>query len=252
MNESQVSLIYDHYKDTFFHIRDRERQRDRLFFFVIALLGFLVLQERYSLFLSQFVSEIEIVGIKINLNQVPLPAVLSTSWTFLSVLFLRYFQVTVHIDKQYEFLHSLENILSESLDYNKAFCRESSGYFTQKTEGFRNIVWFFYTVIFPLIIFITIIFSIYSEWNSLFIPCSHKIYDFTIGVITSIFLFFYTYGICLKRYITLYKRSREMKLFKYFWENKGIYSFFLIVFIAFIIALFNNFSFKYSAPLPFL
>lgn len=199
MMENLENLLHEHYKDTFAHIRERERQRDRLFLIIVALLGILVLQLRYSLFLSQAVSEVGFAGVKLKLSEVPMPVLLSTTWTFLSVMLLRYCQVAVHVDKQYDYLHCLEGRLSEAMGDKRAVYRESSGYFTKKTQCFRNWSWVFYTAFFPAIIVVSVCWSTFLEWHAKAIPMPHKFYDSALGVLTIISLVLYTVGLWLKR-----------------------------------------------------
>ena len=47
MNTDNVDILHDHYKESFSHIRDREKQRDRLFLFLIGVLGLLFLEVQY-------------------------------------------------------------------------------------------------------------------------------------------------------------------------------------------------------------
>ena len=43
MTETPLDVLHDHHKDSFSHVREREKQRDRLFLVLIGLLALLSL-----------------------------------------------------------------------------------------------------------------------------------------------------------------------------------------------------------------
>jgi hypothetical protein len=193
--DDSANLLHDHYKDSFAHIRDRENQRELLFLIVVALLGGIVLQLRYSLVLPQTVSEVTIAGVKLKLSNVPMAALLSTSWTFLSVILMRYCQTAVHVVKQYDYLHGLERRLSATIGVENAIYRESTGYLTEKTKCFRHWTWIFYTKIFPAIVIVSVGWSLFLEREANAIPVPHKVYDSAMGVITVLTVMLYAGGL---------------------------------------------------------
>ncbi len=199
MPDASAEILHDHYKDTFTHIREREKQRDRLFLIVIAILGVLILQLAYTAAATQVLSEVQILGVKVRPDKLPMPAMLSTTWTFLAVLLLRYCQVTTHINKQYDYLHALEARLSQALGTNGAVSRESTGYLTNKSRWFRNCIWFFYIAVFPAVLLLAAGFALVMEWYQTGIPFPHKCYDTAVaaGVVTSVSL--YVAGVCFSR-----------------------------------------------------
>lgn len=175
--EPATGILHDHYKDTFTHIREREKQRDRLFLIVIAALGALVLQLTYTAAATKIVAEVEVLGVKVQVDKVPMPVLLSTTWTLLAGLFLRYCQITIHVDKQYDYLHDVERRLSAALGMNGAISRESNGYLTKKSQWFRTFVWLFYIIAFPAVVILATLFSIVMEWWGTSIPLVHKWFD---------------------------------------------------------------------------
>ncbi len=193
--DDSANLLHDHYKDSFAHIRDRENQRERLFLVVIALLGGIVLQLRYSLILPQALPELTILGLKFKLANLPMAALLSTSWTFLSVILMRYCQIAVHVVKQYDYLHSLEKRLSWAIGGPDAIYRESTGYLTEKTKCFRTWTWFFYTWVFPAIVVISVGSSWFLEFGTNSIPLPHKVYDTVMGIVTVVTVLLYAGGL---------------------------------------------------------
>lgn len=194
MIENNIETLYDHYKDTFSKIKECEKQRNRLFFIVIGFLGLLVLQLMYSIALSEVVKQINILGCSLNLKEIPISVLVSLTWTFFSMILLRYYQIIVQVDKQYSYLHDLEENLSNSLGESKIISRESSGYLTDKYSWFRHWIWIFYTAIYPVIIIVSISLSFKLEWSAQNIPMYHKIYDTVLGILAIISMILYLLG----------------------------------------------------------
>jgi hypothetical protein len=199
MSEVLANHLHDHYKDTFSHIRERERQRDRLFLIVLGVLALLLLQLHHSLLLQQAVTEVTIARLKFNLSNIPFPVLLSASWMFLAVFLLRYYQVVIHIEKQYDYLHPLESRLSKALGEDGSIGRESIGYTTKKASFFRHWVWVFYTGLFPAIVLASIGWALLLEWNITLIPLAHKCFDSALAVMVLLSLVFYGIGCWLNR-----------------------------------------------------
>jgi hypothetical protein len=197
--EALPNLLHDHYKDTFVHIRDRERQRDRLFLIVLVLIALVLFQLHHSLLLQQAVTEVSITGFRLSLNKIPFPVLLSASWIFLAVFLLRYYQVAIHIEKQYDYLHLLELQLSKVLGENGNICRESNGYMTKKASLFRHWVWIFYSGIFPVVVISSIGWALFLEWNVVLIPMAYKCFDSVITVMILLSITFYGVGCWLQR-----------------------------------------------------
>jgi hypothetical protein len=192
-------ILYDHYKDSFDKIRDRENQRDRLFIVVAILVAAHVLLLTYAAELPNIVSSFELLGASVEIQRIPIPAILSLSWTLLATVVLRYFQITVHIDKQYDYLHSLEQRLSSALGEPQAISRESAAYLTPRGEILRHVSWVFYLVVFPVAIIGAVIFAALSERADDSIPSVHKIYDFAVGLFIVIVVVVFIAGIWWNR-----------------------------------------------------
>ena len=195
-----IDILYAHYKDSFEKILSKEKLRDRLFFLVIFLLGLIVIEYRYSIEILSAISELNVVGLKIKLNQLPLPVILSTTWTIFFGILLRYYQITLDIDKKYSYLHNLESRISKKIGVSsKLFDRESASYLTHKGKFFRYWAWIFYTAAFPIIILAVIIILIWLEINSSEIQLEHRIYDLVLAVFCIGTVIFYLIGIWFNR-----------------------------------------------------
>ena len=189
-----TELLYQHYRDTFFYIIEREKKRDRLFIIVIILLGLVTFQENYpdkSLLITENLS---LFGIKIPIHLFPTFVLLSSTWTFSSLILMKYYSISVHIEKQYVYLHPLEKRLSDNLNCIELL-RESTGYTTKEWKIFRIFSWWFYTAVFPIITYLPTIYPIINLFN-----CSddtllaQRIYDFVMSILIILSTTFYLCG----------------------------------------------------------
>ena len=153
-DDVRFEALYDHYKDTFGHIRDREHRRDRLFLYVIGLLGGLYLFGDYP----QNIIEI-LVGLWVGSEQaatidLPQPVIISVLWTFLLVALIRYLQQDFTIDRQYVYLHKVEDQLAGTCKDPELFRREGREY-EHKYPWFSRLMWGIYKILFPLLVLTT-------------------------------------------------------------------------------------------------
>jgi hypothetical protein len=122
------------------------------------------------------------------------------TWTLLLVLLLRYFQSTLNLDRKFAYLHNLETYISELLGQEavtkQIYQRESSAYFVEKGKHFRDIAWFFYSFIFPLIVVGILVFTGWQEFWLSSIPNGNKAYDIAIALagLVSIVVYTFRYG----------------------------------------------------------
>lgn len=179
--DKELAVLHDHHKDSFSLIRDREKQRDRLFLILIGVLGFVLFQLTYAQLAS--ITELSIGGLKVDLAKVPAAVVLSTSWTYLLVLLLRYSQLINAIEKQYHYLHDLEEYISKVFDSPGLYLRESRVYFSIKDEQFRHWVWGFYGFLFPCIMVTSVCWSAVIEFQLEAIPFYHRAYDLIVATV---------------------------------------------------------------------
>ena len=179
--KSHVEILHDHYKDSFFHIREREKQRDRLFIVLIALIGFLFIVVRYPDSLRLIFGDINALGTKLNLGELPVAAILSATWTFLLALTVRYCQSSINVERQYSYLHGLELKISSALGDPDAYCREGKAYL-DNYPVFSGWTWLFYTSMFPAIVIATTGLLMHTELTKLQVPTYHKWYDAMMGV----------------------------------------------------------------------
>jgi len=146
-----LDVMHDHYKESFAHIREREKQRDRLFLILIALLGLLFLEVQYPTNIVKLLKEVGKSGIKLDVTALPITVILSVTWTIFLALMLRYCKVSMTVERQYNYLHKLESKISSLLQDDVIYRREGKEYL-RDYPIFSEWAWFFYTIMFPMIV----------------------------------------------------------------------------------------------------
>lgn len=159
--DKKLEILHDHYKDTFVHIKDYLKLRDTLLsliFLVITLMLFQIYSPQESgEAVSQFITK------QLDLKQsIDISFIGSILWFSLLTLVVRYFQTVVHIERQYKYIHKIEEHLSSN--YNSpAFTREGKSYLSNYPL-FSTWTWILYTVIFPVLLLIVVFAKMYGEW----------------------------------------------------------------------------------------
>jgi len=190
MNDIKLKILHDHYKESFLYIRDREKQRDRLFVLIIALIGILFLEIQYAEIFPNIFKNINLKFFNLDLSTMPIFVFLSITWTYLFILVLKYCQIAIGIERQYEYLHMLEKKISNIFDDKEIYRREGRAYL-KNYPIFSKFTCIFYVWIFPIIVTLSTALLLYFEWNMKNTVCYHLIYDFlfVLGVVLSFILY---------------------------------------------------------------
>lgn len=160
MENAKLQLLHDHYKDTFFYIQKYLKLRDRLFL-VILIVATLMLFHVYSPAesgeaVSQFITK------KLELkSSIDIAFIGSIIWFGLLSLVVRYFQTVVHIERQYKYIHQIEEQLSAQYE-NKAFTREGKSYL-KDYPLFSSWAWILYSIVFPALLLLVVVCKIISD-----------------------------------------------------------------------------------------
>lgn len=83
-------------------------------------------------------------------------------WLLLFGVSSRYYQIVIQIERQYDYIHHVEELLNGKYAGSRAFTREGKAYL-EKYPLFSNWVWFLYMAAFPLIILLSIALRIQGE-----------------------------------------------------------------------------------------
>lgn len=185
---SQIDIInvyYDHYKETNSIQKKYLIKRDHLTFCLIVTISllsfFLIDPDRGYEIVSQLIDN------QLKVQSVSFEIINTLSIALFLFLSLRYYQVCLTIERNYTYLHNVENILSEMTELN--IDRESGNYLSFYPWLF-NVIHFFFTYLFPLIIIGISVLKIYMIFQSELRVVSfvNVVFLVTIVVITIVYI----------------------------------------------------------------
>ena len=175
MNDS-IEYYYDHYKDSFEQIKSHINNRERFFIYAVLFLFasmFTTFNPAYVLDKSNAIGKVQL-GIDLNLAYYIINSVL----LFLSLWFLlRYYQTVLLIENLYIYIHNMEDKLCTLIsDYQ--INRESKSYLSSYPI-LKNCIHYFYFIVFPFIIIISVAIKGYWEIfeRELSIPTLALVFD---------------------------------------------------------------------------
>ena len=159
--DTKLQTLYDHYKDTYFHIKGYIRQRDWLFLLIVILVAIMLFQLVDPLVSGETLSDF--VSHRLELKQpIDISIIGSVIWFSLLVVVVRYYQRVILIENQYNYLHQLETKLAPYYD-NGVFNREGENYKKQRTL-FSDWAWRLYTIFSPILLLLVTFIKIVSEF----------------------------------------------------------------------------------------
>ena len=160
--DTSAEVLHAHYVDTFGQIRNALGQRDHLFAYIVATVAVLLLQvvapEDTDAVIGKLISE------KLTLTGTLSLSLLTTVvWFALLGLVIRYFQTVIYIERQYEYIHSVEELLAVNYG-GKAFTREGKSYMSEYPL-FSNWAGALYTKVFPMFLVVVLIVKLVTEFG---------------------------------------------------------------------------------------
>ncbi|MDP9388683.1 MAG: hypothetical protein M3Q48_12415 [Actinomycetota bacterium] len=147
--KEEVALLHEHYKDSFAHVLVREQRRDRLFVILVLMFALLTLQVQYPATVGDALGTVKVLGVDVTVKNLPLPALLDVTWLLTLLVGLKYCQTALAVERQYPYLHQLEEAIAGRLSNAELFCREGKAYL-RAYPSVLNWAWFCYVVLFPL------------------------------------------------------------------------------------------------------
>lgn len=161
MGETEFNNLCSHYKDTYEIHLSSIKQRDTLFYALLVILALFSLQvastELVNSTLSNYANKQLDISIDKHSNLFG-----TILWFLLFGFSSRYYQTVIQIQRQYDYIHHLEEIISSKYSGTCAFTREGKSYLN-KYPIFSNWIWLLYTISFPLIILLCSTIRIYGE-----------------------------------------------------------------------------------------
>lgn len=165
MDSASLAILHDHYKESFSNIREREKQRDRLFLILIGILGLLFLEIHYPANLQKCVKEVGATGVTFYINAFSISIITSATWTSFLTLIFRYCQSSITVERQYDYIHKLEDAISSQLGDGSIYRREGHAY-NLNYPVFSKWVYIFYVYLFTIIVIGLQVHLILTEYKS--------------------------------------------------------------------------------------
>lgn len=195
-SETKINIIHEHYKETFSVISETIKRRDRLMIFVVVILGFFAFQSVSPILSNQIVTEL--LSFKFGLNlKVDLSIIRNVIWSFLLIFSIRYFQVAVFIERQYTYIHQLEDKLNKEMG-DELITREGKSYL-HEYPWFSNWIYYLYTLVFPLLLLVVSGYGLVKGFDEMCSVSSNEIFDFLIYLLLVISTILYLGVIHIKR-----------------------------------------------------
>ena len=125
-----------------------------------------------------------------DLRAVPLPGLLSASWILTLAITLRYCQATVSVERQYDYLHELEEKVSRELGDEALYRREGRAYLDDYPL-FQDWAYVCYCFLFPVAAAVATLALFWAEAARLPYPPLNKIFDAVIAAAVVVPLYLY-------------------------------------------------------------
>ncbi|MFI8708485.1 hypothetical protein ACIGHG_15720 [Bacillus sp. NPDC077411] len=160
--ETKFQILHDHYKDTFALQREYLKLRDRLFIYTLLVFAAMFILIIVPVDPSKAVSDIvkEQLKVKLSINS---DAIHTMLWFGLLCLVVRYFQTNIVVERQYDYIHEVEEELNSSYDpEGNMFTREGKSYLNN-FQSFSTLAGYLYILVFPMLLIIVTSYKLYTE-----------------------------------------------------------------------------------------
>lgn len=158
--DTKLGLLCQHYEATFSHILSYRRFRDWLFVLILGNIVVMLFQlhapAESEATISQFL--LKTLG-----TQNPIDGSISNSiiWFSLLALTVRYYQTNIQIERQYDYIHMLEEDLAPHFS-RRGFTREGAAYLSNY-PWFLKWATFLYNKLFPFLLILVSVSKIGGE-----------------------------------------------------------------------------------------
>ncbi|MCU0428170.1 MAG: hypothetical protein MUF71_21365 [Candidatus Kapabacteria bacterium] len=162
-NPALFQALHEHYKETFADIREHIKQRDMFFIGILIFLTIVLFQafspDEYKQLIGQVLAKQLETKAKIDVGFLS-----SLSLFILLYLVLRYCQLSVIIERRYNYIQELESELSKKFTNKKMFTREGGAYL-QNYPKISNWAHWIYTSVFPCALLLCVAINFVSNWQ---------------------------------------------------------------------------------------
>lgn len=196
MNSEKLQILSEHYSHTFDFLQSHLKKRDKFFMWALLIMVIML----FHIYIPREVSKLveQLIEKKLEVKtQINFLYIQSVIWFVLLAIVIKYFQSVIFIERQYSYLHSLEELLSS--EYEKsAFTREGKSYLSSY-PAFLNWASFLYTILFPAMLAVISTSKIVSEYKQYGLNAPLIWFNSLIFVFIIISLGLYLYGIHFKQ-----------------------------------------------------
>ena len=147
----KLPILYDHYKDTCSVIGESVKRRDRLMLYVLLLLSLFSIETLFPSASSAAISGFLKLKYGFALH-FDLSALGNVVWFLLLIFTLRYFQVAVFVERQYLYIHGIEETLNT--EFGDDIITREGKFYLHNYPAFSTWMWGLYTIIFPTLLLI--------------------------------------------------------------------------------------------------
>lgn len=158
----KFQTLHDHYKDTFALQREYLKLRDRLFVYTLLVFAAMFILSIVPVDPSKAVSDFikEQLKVTLSLNR---DASHTMLWFILLCLVVRYFQTNIVVERQYNYIHKVEDELNSYYNLqSEMFTREGRSYINN-FPLFSSLAGYLYILVFPLLLMIITSYKIFTE-----------------------------------------------------------------------------------------
>lgn len=193
----RFNSLCSHYKDSCDINQATVKQRDTLFYLLLAILSLFVMHSLYTDFFNSVAAGVFKKQTDTDLKD-KVDLVSTFLWLFIFGVSSKYYQVVGLIERQYEYIHALEEQLERFYKNTPVFSREGK-FYLNKYPVFSNWMWFLYTVVFPVLMLFCMAVKAYAEIHAYGVFNIRVAVNMALGVCASITTILYMARIHVKK-----------------------------------------------------
>lgn len=166
LEEAKFNNLCTHYKDSYdIHLGTR-KEREIVFYALLIVTSFFSFQISSIDTANGIIADVlkQTGGITIDKKSGVIP---SLFWLLLFGLSTKFYQIHTRIEREYAYLHKIEDLINAHYPSTAAFTREGKSYLTNYPK-ISDLIHFLYNFIFPLMIILSITTRVYKDEFSYF------------------------------------------------------------------------------------
>ena len=162
--EKRLEVLASHYNDTFSVHKATHQERNQLFFYLLIWFSLFLLNIKNSSLIQEVIKWL-LKSQDASVFDSLIPYSTAVLWVVLVGIAIRYFQLCLLVERQYDYLYLIEEELNSYYQPDSnAFTREGRAYL-KDYPLFSNWMCFVYTFLFPILIMVACLFRIPIDFN---------------------------------------------------------------------------------------